>query len=76
MVFHRVTNAVIGGAGMIGYAFAFTADFNKAVIAAGRVCQFLDRKPLMDKSDSFGKTLSKIDGNIDIINGKFSYPTR
>ena len=24
-----VTNAVIGGAGMIGYSFAFTADFNK-----------------------------------------------
>ena len=24
-----VTNAIIGGAGMIGYSFAFTADFNK-----------------------------------------------
>ena len=27
-----VTNAVIGGAGMIGYSFAFTADFNKVNI--------------------------------------------
>ena len=24
-----VTNAIIGGAGMIGYSFSFTADFNK-----------------------------------------------
>ena len=27
-----VTNAIIGGAGMIGYSFAFTADFNKVWI--------------------------------------------
>ena len=26
---YTVTNSIIGGAQMIGYSFAFTADFNK-----------------------------------------------
>jgi hypothetical protein len=52
-----VTNAIIGGAGMVGYSFAFTADFNKAAVAAARVFNLLDRKPLIDDSESAGLRL-------------------
>ena len=41
--YDRVTNAIIGGAGMIGYTFAFTGDMNKAFGAAARVFNLLDR---------------------------------
>ena len=42
-IMFRVVNAIIGGAGMIGYAFAFTGDMNKAFTAAARVFKLLDR---------------------------------
>ena len=56
----RVVNAVIGGAGMIGYAFAFVSDFNKALVAAARVFKLLDRKPLIDANPSSGLKLNDI----------------
>jgi len=51
---YLVTNAIVGGAGMIGYSFAFTADFNKALMAAARVFVLLDRKSLIDGSSRAG----------------------
>lgn len=33
---------------MIGYSSAFTADFNKALVAASRIFHLLDRKPEID----------------------------
>jgi hypothetical protein len=51
---YLVTNAIVGGAGMIGYSFAFTADFNKALLAASRVFVLLDRKSLIDGSSRAG----------------------
>ena len=72
----RVTNAVIGGAGMVGYSFAFVADFNKAMIAAARVFQLLDRKPLIDTNPAVGLKLNEVDGNVAIKDAEFSYPTR
>merc|ERR1711892_173759 len=71
-----VTNAVIGGAGMVGYSFAFVADFNKAMIAAARVFQLLDRKPLIDTNPAVGLKLNEVDGNVAIEDAEFSYPTR
>ena len=51
---------MIGGAGMIGYAFAFVSDFNKALVAAARVFKLLDRKPLIDANPSTGLKLNDI----------------
>ena len=33
---------------MVGQASAFQPNYNKAVIAAGRIFKLLDRKPLID----------------------------
>merc|ERR1719483_1975780 len=71
-----VTNAVIGGAGMVGYSFAFVADFNKAMIAAARVFQLLDRKPLIDTNPAVGLKLNEVEGNVVLKDAEFSYPTR
>jgi len=71
-----VTNAVIGGAGMVGYSFAFVADFNKAMVAAARVFQLLDRQPLIDTNPATGLKLAEVKGNVAIKDAEFSYPTR
>ena len=71
-----VQNAIIGGAGMIGYAFAFVSDFNKALVAAARVFQLLDRKPLIDANPSSGLKMNDVNGNVDLKDAEFHYPTR
>ena len=71
-----VQNAIIGGAGMIGYAFAFVSDFNKAMVASARVFQLLDRKPLIDANPSTGLKMNDVNGNVDLKDAEFHYPTR
>merc|ERR1719328_170049 len=71
-----VQNAIIGGAGMIGYSFAFVSDFNKAMVAAARVFQLLDRKPLIDANQDAGLKLDDVHGNVDVKEAEFHYPTR
>ena len=61
---------------MVGYSFAFTADFNKAMVAAARVFQLLDRKPLIDTNPSAGLKLNQVDGNVKVKDAEFTYPTR
>jgi ATP-binding cassette subfamily B (MDR/TAP) protein 1 len=73
---YLVTNAIVGGAGMIGYSFAFTADFNKALLAASRVFQLLDRRPQIDGSSAAGLQVEKVGGNVGVSEVGFSYPTR
>jgi len=72
----KVQNAVIGGASMIGYSFAFTGDMNNAFVAAARVFNLLDRVPLIDARDSTGLRLGEVHGNVSFIDAVFSYPTR
>jgi len=43
-----VAEALILGTMMVGQASAFQPNYNKAVIAAGRIFKLLDRKPLID----------------------------
>jgi len=71
-----VQNAIIGGAGMIGYSFAFVSDFNKAMVAAARVFHLLDRKPLIDANPSAGLKVNEVQGNVDVKEAEFHYPTR
>ena len=61
---------------MIGYSFAFVSDFNKAMVAAARVFQLLDRKPLIDANPSTGLKVHEIQGNVDVKEAEFQYPTR
>merc|ERR1719150_827082 len=77
MIVHcSVQNAIIGGAGMIGYSFAFVSDFNKAMVAAARVFQLLDRKPLIDANPFSGLKMDDVHGNVGVTDAEFHYPTR
>ena len=42
-IYSRVAEATLSGAWIMGNAFAFSGDFNKALNAANRVFQLLDR---------------------------------
>ena len=61
---------------MIGYSFAFVSDFNKAMVAAARVFHLLDRKPLIDANPSAGLKVNEVEGNVDVKEAEFHYPTR
>ena len=72
----KVACATISGAGMIGYSFAFTADFQKAITAASKMIQILERKSKIGADPSAGLQLTDSMGNITISDAVFSYPTR
>ena len=60
----------------MGNAFAFTGDFSKALEAAGRVFELLDRKPKIDANHNVGLKLNQVEGKLRIRDGEFCYPTR
>ena len=72
----QVANATIGGTGMIGYSFAFTADFQKALSAASRMIHIFERKSKVDTNPSAGLKLVDDIGNISMKDAVFAYPTR
>jgi ATP-binding cassette subfamily B (MDR/TAP) protein 1 len=71
-----VVNAVIGGAEMIGFSFAFTSDFNRAVVAGGRVMALLDRRPAIDGHPAAGLRLAGVAGNVALSEAEFFYESR
>lgn len=50
----RVAEALIVGTMVVGQATAFAPNYNKAAIAAVRIFELLDRKPLIDSTGSSG----------------------
>ena len=66
----------MAGGWMMGNAFAFTGDFNNALLAAARVFQLLDRKPKIDTNPAVGLKLNQVEGSLKIRQAEFSYPTR
>jgi ABC-type multidrug transport system fused ATPase/permease subunit len=61
---------------MMGNAFSFTGDFNKALAAGARVFQLLDRKPKIESTAAVGLKLDQIDGSLCLRDAEFAYPTR
>ena len=59
----------------MGNSFAFTADFNKAMLAASRVFKLMDRKPQIDTNPTAGLKLDQVHGNVKIKDAEFTYPT-
>ena len=55
--FFRVGEALILGTMMVGQATAFAPNFNKAMLAAARIFDLLDRKPLIDSAGESGLRL-------------------
>ena len=66
----------MAGGWMMGNAFAFTGDFNNALLAAARVFQLLDRKQKIDTNPAVGLKLNQVEGSLKIRQAEFSYPTR
>ncbi|PSS28554.1 ABC transporter B family member 15 like [Actinidia chinensis var. chinensis] len=50
--------------------------FSEAAAAAKRICDMIDRNPLIDSEDSKGKCLSYVRGEIEFKDVSFSYPSR
>jgi len=46
-----------------------TGDFNRALNAANRVFQLLDRRPKIEVNQSAGLKLDQVDGNIELREG-------
>ena len=71
-----MVNAVIGGAEMIGFSFAFTSDFNRAAVAGGRIMGLLDRRPAIDSNPAAGVRLPKVAGNVGLADAGVFYESR
>ncbi|CAN1251334.1 Putative multidrug resistance protein [Linum perenne] len=51
--------------------------FNQAMVAGTEIVQVIERKPLITSPDSKeAKTLDKVDGNIEVRDVHFAYPSR
>merc|ERR550534_1147254 len=60
----------------MGNAFAFTGDLNSALAAAARIFSLLDRRPTIGCDPSQGRKLKEVEGNIELRDAEFSYPSR
>ncbi|KAF5960275.1 hypothetical protein HYC85_001484 [Camellia sinensis] len=67
--------SILFGAISLTYAAPDMQIFNQAKAAGKEVFQVIERKPLISY-DSIGKTLEVVDGNIEIRDVYFAYPSR
>ncbi|KAK4480555.1 hypothetical protein RD792_013633 [Penstemon davidsonii] len=67
--------SILFGAISLTYAAPDMQIFNQAKAAGNEVFDVIERKPLI-YTNSEGKTLDLIDGNIDIYDVQFAYPSR
>ena len=72
----KVAEALILGTMMVGQASAFAPNYAKAMIAAARVFNLIDRKPQIDSAAGSGLRLNKVEGDIEFRNAVFNYPNR
>ncbi len=71
-----MAEALILGTMMVGQASAFAPNYTKAMIAAARVFNLIDRKPEIDSAAGSGLRLNRLDGEIEFRGATFSYPNR
>ena len=60
----------------MGNAFACTGDLTSASMAASRIFYLLDRTPVIRSDPTQGTKLKEVQGNIDLKQAVFSYPSR
>jgi ATP-binding cassette subfamily B (MDR/TAP) protein 1 len=53
-----------------------TPDLTKTKLAVNSVFELLDRKSRIDPFDVSGKTLKTVNGDIELRNVSFTYPSR
>jgi len=72
-----ITEALIFGIEMVGQMLAFTPNYGKIKMAAGRIFQLIESKPEIDKELSAEAPLVKdVSGKVQFDQVEFSYPTR
>ncbi|XP_062979735.1 ATP-dependent translocase ABCB1-like isoform X1 [Elgaria multicarinata webbii] len=67
---------VIFAAMTVGQANSLAPDFGKSKVSAQRIFLLLDRKPPIDSYSEEGEKLEKFEGNIELRDIHFVYPTR
>ena len=68
--------AVLMGAMRMGMAVPQISVIVGSKAAAGEIFEIIDRKPKLDCSSSFGRTISDLKGKLEFTNIHFRYPTR
>jgi len=72
----KIAVLVLNGGAMIGISVTALMDINMLMVHARKIFEVIDRKPKIDCNPSAGLKLDAITGNVDIRQGKFSYPVR
>ena len=72
----KVAIAVLSGGMMVGMSFSSLMDIQTLFLAAEKIFDVLDRKSKIDTNAGAGLRLEVLEGNTDIVDGQFSYPTR
>ena len=60
----------------LGNAFNNLEDFANARGAASKICDIIDKQPLIDSSSDEGIKPDNLHGHVVFENAKFSYPAR
>merc|ERR1712128_108138 len=72
----KVAIAVLSGGMMVGMSFSSLMDIQSLFLAAEKIFEVLDRKTKIYTNAAAGLKLDTLEGNTDITDGEFSYPTR
>jgi len=60
----------------LGNAIPFYKTMSEGCAAAFRIFELINRDPPIDANDMNGQTLERVEGNLELRNVDFAYPTR
>ncbi|CAF1472610.1 unnamed protein product, partial [Rotaria sordida] len=67
---------ILFGAQSVGHTVSTSPDYTKAVNAAEKIFEFLNRKPIMDNSSRDGDDIPNFNGQLEFNGVDFIYPNR
>ncbi|CAF1200942.1 unnamed protein product, partial [Rotaria sordida] len=67
---------ILFGAQSVGQTVSMSPDYTKAVNAAEKIFEFLNRKPIMDNSSRDGDEIPNFNGQLEFNGVHFIYPNR
>ncbi|GLD63649.1 multidrug resistance protein 1 [Lates japonicus] len=71
-----VISAVLYGAMAVGEANSFTPNYAKAKMSASHLMMLLNKEPAIDNLSHEGEEPDKFDGNVQLDDVRFNYPSR
>ncbi|CAF4892140.1 unnamed protein product [Rotaria sp. Silwood1] len=69
-------NCIIFAAQSVGQTASLAPDYSKAIQAADKILELLNRTPSIDNNSSDGDEIPNFDGNLEFVNVHFIYPNR